>query len=139
VIPLSKQNVWILAAVILFISVLTATVAVLENDTVVEPAVALQSERQLDRPSMSLRDLNNAFVELAEAANPTVVTVFTEKVLRMRQSPGFFFDHPFNDFFGEFFERPGGARGWEREYRHQGLGSACGRAARWVPGFWCSA
>lgn len=89
---------------------------------VVEPAP--QIENRADRPITSLRDLNDAFVELAEAVNPAVVTVFTERVLRVRQSPGLFFDSPFEDFFSEFFRRPRQPdQQPDREFRQQGLGS----------------
>lgn len=68
-----------------------------------------------DRPLNSLRDLNNAFIEIASEVKPTVVTVFTEKTYRFRQSP---LMNPFLDFFyGPQGPPP------EREYRQQGLGS----------------
>jgi len=68
-----------------------------------------------DRPLNSLRDLNNAFIQIAGEVKPTVVTVFTEKTFRFRQSP---FSNPFLDFFyGPQRQAP------EREYRQQGLGS----------------
>jgi len=79
------------------------------------------------RPIQSLQDFNRAFVEIAEKVNPTVVTVFTEKVLKVRSgySSPFFFNSPFSDFFEDFFgspyQRPQQPR--EQEYRQQGLGS----------------
>jgi serine protease Do len=80
------------------------------------------------RSITSLHDLSNAFVEIAEQVNPTVVTVFTEKVYKVRQSlgPFSFFGDPFEDFFGDDFffgprRRPQETP--EREYRQQGLGS----------------
>ncbi len=80
-----------------------------------------------DRPIQSLQDLNNAFVDIAKRVNPTVVTVFTEKVFKVRTGYGspFFFQSPFDDFFNEFFGRPYQQRAQprEREYRQQGLGS----------------
>jgi serine protease Do len=59
----------------------------------------------------SLRDFNNAIVNIAERTNPTVVTITTSQTVRVRQqSPfSFFFDDP-------RFDR-------EREYRRDGLGS----------------
>jgi serine protease Do len=59
----------------------------------------------------TLRDFNNAIVNIAERTNPTVVTITTEQTVRMRQrSPfSFFFDDPRFD--------------QEREYRREGLGS----------------
>ena len=81
---------------------------------------AVQPSR--DRALNSLRDLNNAFVEIAEVANPTVVTVFTEKVTRMRTTSNPFSFDPFREFFGENPPR-GRQRMPDREFRQQGLGS----------------
>lgn len=59
----------------------------------------------------TLRDFNNAIVDIAERTNPTVVTINTTQTVRQRQqSPfSFFFDDP-------RFDR-------EREFQRQGLGS----------------
>lgn len=59
----------------------------------------------------SLKDFNNAIVNVAEQANPTVVTITTSQTVRVRQqSPfSFFFDDPRFD--------------QEREYQRSGLGS----------------
>jgi len=59
----------------------------------------------------TLRDFNNAIVEIADQANPTVVTINTTQTVRQRQqSPfSFFFDDPRLDR--------------EREFQRQGLGS----------------
>lgn len=90
-----------------------------------EPAAPATVPPARDKAINSLRDLNNAFVDIAAAVSPTVVTVSTEKVLRLRnRSPftsPFFFD-PFGEFFG------GGNRrreeNWpEQQFRQQGLGS----------------
>ncbi|MCH8524933.1 MAG: DegQ family serine endoprotease [Balneolales bacterium] len=67
-----------------------------------------------DRPITSLRDISNAMVDVAEVANPTVVTVFTERTIRQRR-----FD-PFSDFFG--FRQPG-MQPREQEFRQAGQGS----------------
>ena len=40
---------------------------------------AIQADSPQDRPITSLRDLSNAFVEIASEVKPAVVTVFTEK------------------------------------------------------------
>ncbi len=84
---------------------------------------APQNSGGSDRPINSLRDFNNALVDLAENVNPTVVTVLTEKVLRVRQDPTLFFGSPFQGFFDDFFQRPLPNQGNEREFRQQGLGS----------------
>ena len=68
-----------------------------------------------------LNELSNAFANVAEKVNPSVVTICTETTIKARGMQG----SPFGDFFGdEFFKRffqspqvPG------REYKQHGLGS----------------
>lgn len=78
-----------------------------------------------DQGIRTLNDLNRAFVSLAKSVNPSVVTVSTERVYRVRQdrlSP--FFRSPFDDFFEDFFgRRQPRQEPEEREYRRSGLGS----------------
>lgn len=62
-------------------------------------------------PIHSLRDLNNAFVNIAERTNPTVVTITTVQTVRMRQQ------NPFAQFFNDPRFRE------EREFQRDGLGS----------------
>ena len=71
-------------------------------------------------PIQSLKGFNEAFVQIAESATPTVVTIFTETTLRRRvMSPFNFFGTPFDDFFGSPEERvPNG-----RKQVQRGLGS----------------
>jgi serine protease Do len=90
-----------------------------------EPVKALPGGNPADRPLTTLRDFNQAFVDIAKAVNPTVVTVFTEKVYKVRGMPSPFFGSPFEDFFSEFFGRPYNRQPQpeEREFRQQGLGS----------------
>lgn len=80
-----------------------------------------------DRPLTTLRDFNKAFVDIARNVNPTVVTVFTEKVFKVRREFGdlFSFENPFEDFFGDFFGQKPYRRPEpeEKEYRQRGLGS----------------
>lgn len=69
-----------------------------------------------DRAIRSLRDMSDAMVDIADKANPTVVTVFTERTIRVRQRD------PFAEFFGPgFFGAPSQPR--EREYSQSGQGS----------------
>jgi len=58
----------------------------------------------------SLRDFNDAIVEIAQKTNPTVVTVFTTQTISVVRR------NPFYEFFG-------GPEGFKREYQRQGLGS----------------
>ncbi|MFU8813366.1 MAG: Do family serine endopeptidase [Balneolaceae bacterium] len=70
-----------------------------------------EPKRADDIPIRTLRDFNNAIVDIAERANPTVVTITTTQTVRVRQqSPfGFFFNDP-------RFDR-------EQEFQRSGLGS----------------
>ncbi len=79
----------------------------------------------VDQEIRTLADLNKAFVELAKSVNPSVVTVFTERVYRVREDRFFpFFRSPFDDFFEDFFgRRQPRQEPEEREYRRSGLGS----------------
>ncbi|NOY88661.1 MAG: DegQ family serine endoprotease [FCB group bacterium] len=77
------------------------------------PAVSIE-----DRPLTTLRDLNQAFADIASTVKPTVVTVFTEKTLRIRQNPFF------SPFFFDFFNGPQGHNNIpEQNFHQRGLGS----------------
>jgi serine protease Do len=75
-----------------------------------------------DRPITSLRDLNQALIDIVAQVKPTVVTVSTEKIFTARTfSP---FSSPFSgDPFFDFFFGPRYHQPREREYRQRGLGS----------------
>ncbi len=90
------------------------------------PAAPAKSGTSADRTISSLRDLSNAYVEIAEAVNPAVITVFTEKVYERNSDDSQF--GPFSDFFEEFFgQNPHGDSRRrdtpQEEHRQQGLGS----------------
>ncbi len=85
---------------------------------IVVASAAAKTDSPQDRPIMSLRDLNNAFVEIASEVKPTVVTVFTEKTYRLRENP--LLMNPFLDFFYGPDQRQ---QPPEQEFRQQGLGS----------------
>ncbi len=70
----------------------------------------------------SLRDLNQAFIQIAKDVTPSVVTVSTEKVVKMRGIGNFNFG-PFGDQFEQFFGTPRGGQSPQQELRQQGLGS----------------
>ena len=71
-------------------------------------------------PVQSLKSFNEAFVQIAESATPSVVTIFTEKTVNQRIiSPFDFFGSPFDDFFG----MQGGGSPNRRKEVQQGLGS----------------
>ncbi|MEI6757894.1 MAG: DegQ family serine endoprotease [Chlorobium sp.] len=71
-------------------------------------------------PIQSLKGFNEAFVQIAESATPSVVTIFTEKNVTQRTlSPFDFFGRPFDNFFGM---PEGGARNGQKQVQ-RGLGS----------------
>jgi len=82
-----------------------------DSDTKSLPTFNESSEAADDQAARTLRDFNNAIVDIAERTNPTVVTINTSQTVRQRQqSPfSFFFDDPRFD--------------QEREFQRQGLGS----------------
>lgn len=79
-------------------------------------------------PIQSLKGFNEAFVQIAESATPSVVTIFTEKTVNQRiGSPSDFFGRSFDDFFGRpfngFFDTPQSAPGKNQKKILQGIGS----------------
>ncbi len=75
-----------------------------------------------DKPIRTLKDFNDAFVQIAESATPSVVTIFTEKTVNRRfMSPFDFFGSPFDDFFESPRRRDESSNG-RKEVLH-GLGS----------------
>jgi serine protease Do len=72
-----------------------------------------------DRPIRTLRDLNQAFVDIGNMVKPSVVTVSTESILTAQGT------NPFaNDPFFQFFFGPGqGQNGGQQKFLQRGLGS----------------
>ncbi len=87
------------------------------STTYVAEEVEYDRKKAEDRPIRNLRDLNNAFVSLAESTTPAVVTINTERTVRRQQQMS-----PF-DMFEEFFGRPRGQQPREREFQQRGQGS----------------
>ena len=77
-----------------------------------------------DRKITTLRDLNNTFVDIVNHANDTVVTVFTERVLKRGIfNPLPFSRNPFQGFMQEFFNNSNSRNQQEQEYHQKGFGS----------------
>ncbi len=94
--------------------------AAAKEPTMVAPAVTPAT------PIISMQEMNNTFVDISEKASPAVVTVFTDKVLKYNQAQNpFFFNSPFDEFFGDFFGRqqPRQQEPQEREFHQRGMGS----------------
>jgi len=84
------------------------------------PAIAEPSENQLTSTD-ALVQLEQAYIQVAEAVKPWVVTITSAKIIRYRQ-----LFSPWDEFF-EFFGEPDQRRrrddSGEREFRQEGLGS----------------
>ncbi len=80
------------------------------------------SSPQTESDITTLENLSTAFANVADRVNPSVVTIFTETIIKQRRSPSFQF--PFEEFFGEdfqrFFQNP---QRPQREQKQFGLGS----------------
>ncbi len=135
---IAKRKIWILSAVTLLSGVILGLV-IASNFNWTSTGVAKSGYSGIgiareadpvkigaDKPNVSSHlDLNNtgkAFVEVAQQVMPTVVSVTSSKVVRVR--------NPFSEFFHEDWQRPEGfgrsfrdRRGNQREQRQQGLGS----------------
>lgn len=102
----------IFAAVSFFVGMNLASDSVLtENGTRSLPAYNTEVIPSDEVPIRSLRDFNDAIVNIAERTSPAVVTITTVRTFRVRQQNpfGFFFDDP------RFRQ--------EREEQREGLGS----------------
>lgn len=108
-----KITVAILFAVLSFFIGMNIASESSEQDTAVTslPAYNTEVNPSENIPITSLRDLNNAFVDIAEKTNPTVVTITTVQTVRVQQQ------NPFALFFDDPRFRQ------EREYQRGGLGS----------------
>jgi serine protease Do len=79
-----------------------------------------EDNQEVSKSSVEILDaISNAFADVAEKVNPSVVTISTKTVVKNRQGS------PFSEFFGDdffkrFFNSPGGPQG---EFVQQGLGS----------------
>jgi len=84
-------------------------------------SVATAASKVKEKPIHTLRDFNEAFVDIAESATPSVVTIFTEKTVNRRfVSPFDLFGSPFDGFF----DRPRGNQAPDsRKEVLRGLGS----------------
>lgn len=103
-----------------FTAVSIAVVAILGfnfiTEKTVEPNLNLDANKTevqsaADRPVNSFKDFNDAIIEIAEKANPAVVTITTERTQEVSVRD------PLSEFFG-FRSQP-----QQREYTQRGLGS----------------
>jgi serine protease Do len=128
---MAKNTFWKYGVILVFVGILIGLVISANFDFTRrgEAIYPTQGENQNQRtPSQSSRaaltieDLSNAFADVADQVNPSVVTIFTETIVEQRRSP--FFQFPFEQFFGEdfnrFFQNP---QNRDRKQKTYGLGS----------------
>ncbi|MEX0607796.1 MAG: Do family serine endopeptidase [Balneolaceae bacterium] len=84
------------------------------NEAITLPNNDTKVEVEEKRPVSTLQDMNDEIVNIAEKANPAVVTVTTEKTEEVRRTD------PFSQFFGFPNQR---GNGETQEYVRRGLGS----------------
>lgn len=127
-----KQKKWtgfsliLIAAGIIIGLVIAAEFNIIRNsnaDTAQETSQTTstkEDDQEVGKSSVEILDaISNAFADVAEKVNPSVVTISTKTVIKNRQGS------PFSEFFGDdffkrFFNSPGGPQG---EFVQQGLGS----------------
>ncbi|MFN1834625.1 Do family serine endopeptidase [Balneola sp. MJW-20] len=106
-----KNTFGIAAAILMLLGVNVVT----EDANIRLPDYKLDSEvtRAENRSLNTLKDFNDAIVDIAEKTNPAVVTIKTEKTTQVNQR--------IPDVFQRFFDMP--ENGGTREYTRRGLGS----------------
>jgi serine protease Do len=87
------------------------------------PLPGSHSEKPQDRPISTLRDLNQAFIDISATVKAAVVTVSTEKTLRAQVGSPLGPQFGGDPFLDMFFGPHGGQQPREQDYRQQGLGS----------------
>ena len=75
-------------------------------------------EQPTKLPKSDFETTSRAFVEIVKRVNPTVVSITSEKIVKVRNPFSDFFHN--DDLFRRFFRVPDGG---EQEFRQQGLGS----------------
>lgn len=122
------QVVLVIALSIVF-AALTSLAVLYQTGSLKGSKEAVAKKQLSSRPETSqeapaeILGLNEALVSIAEAAKPSVVTVFTERTMRVQRPPNApFFNDPFFDrFFRGFFGDP--RQQQPREQIQRGLGS----------------
>ncbi|MBD3404251.1 Do family serine endopeptidase [candidate division GN15 bacterium] len=109
---------WRVGFVVALVGVFSLGLLTSDSTSVAQEPISADQPAQ-DRPLSTLRDLNQAFIDIAAQVKPTVVTVSTERILTARQRGPFANDPFFDFFFGPDQRR----QPQERQYRQEGLGS----------------
>ncbi len=117
-----KRNTAFTASIILFGFILGVLATANLDMLFRQGAVAVSTAEAQDTPSHPAFD-GKSFADIAEEVMPTVVTVYSEQVIKI-QRPGMVF--PDDEFLRRFFGIPNQRRNYEPQYdefRQEGLGS----------------
>lgn len=109
-----KNFFGVAAAIIVLLGLNTYTGRDLGNNSISSPDYDTNVTSSENRAVASLKDMNDAIIDIAEKTNPAVVTITTEKTQEVVRRMD-----PFSMFFGN----PNGRDGQTQEYVRRGLGS----------------
>lgn len=124
----TKSSRVLVSVILILIGVITGILLTANLNMIHSGRASADSERrtQLEEKMAAMKDFGEGFSAVAEYVTPSVVTVETEKTVKVNYSP-FGYEDPFGDFFGDddLFKRFfGGPRGQQQqEQKLQGLGS----------------
>lgn len=115
-----KKSTYLPVLAAMFIAVVVCIVAISSFEGISEvnaqtPAMIQDKASSPQEAINIVKGLNNAFIAIAEKTNPSVVTIFTDKVVKQRNPYASPYSDPFGGFFGRYLP--------EREQRLQGMGS----------------
>ncbi|MFQ5823808.1 MAG: DegQ family serine endoprotease [bacterium] len=123
---LNKNKTTLIVAFSIFIGILVGLVIASNfnwtRNGLADEEVTPAAESNVENPQVAIKSdyesTSRAFVEIVKKVNPTVVSITSEKVVKVRNPFADFFNN--DDFFRRFFRLPDDG---EQEFRQRGLGS----------------
>lgn len=123
----TKAHRYMIGLILILIGVIAGMIMTANFNWTFKTRAGSESEARLrlEEKMGSVRDFSEGFVAVAEYVTPSIVTVETEKTVKVRTWDPFGGFDPFGDFFGDdmfrrFFGGPGNR---QQERQIQGLGS----------------
>ncbi len=125
----TKSHRYLIGLILILIGVIAGMIMTANFNWTFKTRAGSESEARikLEEKMTAIREFSDGFTVVAEYVTPSIVTVETEKTVKVRTWDPFGGMDPFGDFFGgddmfrRFFGGPGGNRQQERQV--QGLGS----------------
>ena len=124
----SKSHRYMIGVILILIGVIAGMVLTANFNWTFKTRAGSDSEARLllEEKMTDIRDFSEGFTAVAEYVTPSIVTVETEKTVKVRSWDPFGGMDPFGDFFGgdDMFKRFfGGPNNRQQERQVQGLGS----------------